>query len=373
MKLLPADKTPGDRLFAAYLLTVAIGLLMIYSTSSIIAESRYGSHFFFLKQQLLWAVISVAAIWLIVKLDLKRLAVYSAPAMIGMLLPLSLVFLMPTRNGSHRWLEIGPLVSQPSELFKIVLIFFLAFSLSNPKRNLRDLKQLVFPYLPLIGTGLLLILLEPDLGTTAVVFVTALGMFFLAGARWKHLIAGLTPLIATAAFVVMVLGYKKARILDYITAIGDPLMGSYQAKQAALTLGAGGLMGSGLGEGRQKLFFLPYPHTDFIFAAIGEELGMLGLLVIMSLLGYMLVRGLRIAAEQPDRFGFLLAAGMTMSLFINIAVNLAVVTSLLPITGLALPFISYGGSSLLMSSVAIGVLLNLSRRVEEKSWRRTRS
>lgn len=373
MKLLPADKTPGDRLFAAYMLTVAIGLLMVYSTSSIIAESRYGSHIFFLKQQLVWAVISVVAIWLIGKLDLKRLAVYSAPAMIGILLPLSLVFLMPTRNGSHRWLEIGPLVAQPSELFKIVLIFFLAFSLSNPRRNIRKLKQLAFPYLPMIGTGLLLILLEPDLGTTAVAFVTALGMFFLAGARWKHLIAGLTPLVATAAFVVMVLGYKKARIVDYITAVGDPLLGSYQAKQAALTLGAGGLMGTGLGEGRQKLFFLPYPHTDFIFAAIGEELGMLGLLVIMSLMGYMLMRGLRIAAEQPDRFGFLLAAGMTMSLFINIAVNLAVVTSLLPVTGLALPFISYGGSSLLMSSVAIGVLLNLSRRVEEKSWRRTRS
>jgi cell division protein FtsW len=143
----------------------------------------------------------------------------------------------------------------------------------------------------------------------------------------------------------------------------DPLEGSYQVTQAALTLGAGGLMGTGLGEGRQKLFFLPYPHTDFVFAAIGEEIGMIGLFAVLILLGFILWRGFKIAAAQPDRFGYLLASGMTWSLFINIGINLGVVTALLPVTGLPLPFISYGGSSLLMSSAAIGVLLNLSRRV----------
>jgi cell division protein FtsW len=150
--------------------------------------------------------------------------------------------------------------------------------------------------------------------------------------------------------------------MDFIAAMSDPLLGSYQAKQAALTLGAGGLMGTGLGEGRQKLFFLPYPHTDFIFAATGEEVGLFGLLIIMGLLFYVLRRGLKIAGAQPDRFGYLLASGMTLSLFINVAINIGVVTSLLPVTGLPLPFISYGGSSLLMSSAAIGVLLNLSQR-----------
>ena len=166
-----------------------------------------------------------------------------------------------------------------------------------------------------------------------------------------------------ATVVVFVLGYKKARILDHINAVIDPLKGSYQVKQSALTLGSGGLLGSGLGEGTQKLFFLPYPHTDFIFAATGEEVGFIGLTVLMIGLFFMLWRGFKIAAAQPDRFGYLMAAGTTWALFINMAVNIGVVTAILPVTGLPLPFVSYGGSSLLFSSLGIAVLLNLSRRM----------
>ena len=311
----------------------------------------------------MWVLISMAAMFVICKLDLQKLSVYSAPALLLVLLMLSLVFLMPARNGAQRWLMLGPFTGQPSELFKFMMIFYLAFSLSNQKRNLADLKQLLFPYVPIIGLGLLLIVLEPDLGTTIVIFLTALGMFFLAGARMKHLVVGFVPPTAAAAFIVFGLGYKKARIMDYLSSIADPLLGSYQVKQAALTLGSGGILGTGLGEGRQKLFFLPYPHTDFIFAAIGEEVGLLGLLVVLGLFFFILLRGLKIASGQPDRFGYLLAAGMTLSLFINIAINIGVVTALLPVTGLPLPFLSYGGSSLLVSSAAVAVLLNLSRRV----------
>jgi cell division protein FtsW len=278
------------------------------------------------------------------------------------LLLLSLVFMMPARNGSHRWLMLGPLTLQPSELFKCLTIIYLAFSLSNTKRNLSDLRQLMFPYVPILGLGMGLILFEPDLGSVIVLSITVMGMFFLAGVRVKHLAAGLLPPVVAASFLVFVVGYKKARILDYLASVVDPLQGSYQVKQAMLTLGSGGLFGTGLGEGRQKLFFLPYPHTDFIFAAIGEEVGMIGLLVVMGLLFYLLWRGWKIAVNQPDKFGFLLAAGMTWSLFVSIAINIGVVTALLPVTGLPLPFFSYGGSSLLMSSVAIGILLNLSRR-----------
>jgi len=335
---------------------------MIYSTSSIIAESRFGSHLYFFRQQLLWALLSVLLVVVISRLDLKRVAVYSVPALLLTLVALALVFLMPARNDAHRWLMLGPLTFQPSEVFKFVLVIYLAFSLSNRKRDIADLRQLLIPYAPLVGIGLLLILIEPDLGSTVVIFATVLGIFFLAGARMKHLMTAFLPPAAAASAVVFVLGYKKDRILDYLAAIADPLQGSYQAKQAALTLGAGGLLGTGLGEGRQKLFFLPYPHTDFIFAATGEEVGLFGLLVILGLLFYILKRGLKIAYAQPDRFGYLLASGVTLSLFINVAVNVSVVTSLLPVTGLPLPFISYGGSSLLMSSAAIGVLLNLSRR-----------
>ncbi|MEW6412545.1 MAG: putative lipid II flippase FtsW [Candidatus Zixiibacteriota bacterium] len=363
MKRFRKNGTIDEKLLFAYLILVAIGLIMVYSISSIMAESRFGSHLFFFKNQMMWAVISLVAMFVICKFDLPKLSVYSAPALILIVLLLSLVFLMPARNGSHRWLMLGPLTAQPSEMFKFVMIVYLAFSLSNQKRNLADLKQLLFPYVPILGLGMSLIVLEPDLGTTIVIFLTALGMFFLAGARMKHLLAGFVPMIGAASFMVFVLGYKKARIIDYINSVIDPLQGSYQVKQAALTLGSGGILGTGLGEGRQKLFFLPYPHTDFIFAAIGEEVGMLGLLVVLGLMFFILWRGLKIASAQPDRFGYLLAAGMTLSLFINISINIAVVTALIPVTGLPLPFMSYGGSSLLVSSAAIAVLLNLSRRV----------
>ncbi|MCK4607609.1 MAG: putative lipid II flippase FtsW [candidate division Zixibacteria bacterium] len=362
MKRSRTDKRIDERLLYVYLATLVVGLVMIYSTSSIIAENRFDSHLYFFKQQFLWALLSVLLVVVISRLDLKRVAVYSVPALLLTLVALALVFLMPARNDAHRWLMLGPLTFQPSEVFKFVVVIYLAFSLSNRKRDIADLRQLLIPYTPLVGVGLLLILAEPDLGSTIVIFATVLGIFFLAGARMKHLVTAFLPPAAAASAVVFVLGYKKDRILDYLAAVADPLQGSYQAKQAALTLGAGGFLGTGLGEGHQKLFFLPYPHTDFIFAATGEEVGLFGLLVILGLLFYILKRGLKIAYAQPDRFGYLLAAGVTLSLFINIAVNVSVVTSLLPVTGLPLPFISYGGSSLLMSSAAVGVLLNLSRR-----------
>jgi cell division protein FtsW len=351
-----------EGLLLAYLALMVIGLVMIYSTSSILAEGRFGSHLLFLRQQCLWALLSLAAVFVISKLNLNRMAIYSVPAVLVSLVLLALVFLGPARNDAHRWIALGPFSGQPSEIFRFVLVFFLAFSLSNPRRDLTDLRQLLWPYVPLTGVGLLLVLLEPDLGSTIVISITVVGIFFLAGARIKHLLSAAVPMVAMALLVVFGLGYKKARIMDFVAAVADPLQGSYQAKQAALTLGAGGWLGVGLGEGHQKLFFLPYPHTDFIFAAIGEEIGLLGLMVILTLLFYLLWRGLRISFAQPDKFGYLLAGGMTLSLFVNIAVNIGVVTSLLPVTGLPLPFISYGGSSLLMSSAAVGVLLNLSRR-----------
>jgi len=352
-----------ERLLLAYLALLVIGLVMIYSTSSILAEGRFGSHLLFLRQQCLWALLSLAAIFLIGKLNLQRLAVYSVPALGMSLVLLVLVFFCPARNEAHRWMLVGPFTGQPSEIFRFVLVFFLAFIFSNPRRDPTDLRQLVWPCLPPVGVGLLLILLEPDLGITIVISVTVIGILYLTGARLRHLFGTALPLAAMAALVVFGLGYKKDRIMDYIAAIADPLHGSYQSKQAALTLGAGGWFGVGLGDGHQKLFFLPYPHTDFIFAATGEEIGLVGLMVILGLLFYLLRRGLKIAYAQPDKLGYLLAGGMTMSLFVNVAVNVGVVTSLLPVTGLPLPFISYGGSSLLMSSAAVGVLLNLSRRM----------
>ncbi len=364
------DKAHIDEtLLIAYLITMLAGIIMVYSSSSIIAESRFGSQWYFLRQQVIWGILSLVAMVVIIRLNIQRLAVWALPIMGVLFALLALVFLMPARNGSHRWLMLGPFTMQPSEMFKFFMIMYLAHSLSNPRRNIGDIKQLIFPYGPVIGFGLLLILLQPDLGMTIVISMTAIGMLFLAGVRWKHLFYSVIPPILIGSLAVFVVGYKRQRIMDHLAAMVDPLQGSYQVKQAALTLGAGGLWGTGLGEGQQKLFFLPYPHTDFIFAATGEELGLAGLLVILALLFVMMWRGCRIAALQPDRFGFLLAGGMTIGLFVNIAINIGVVTAILPVTGRPLPFLSYGGSSLLMSSCAIAVLLNLSRRIQRDKAR----
>lgn len=349
-------------LFYATLALALFGVIMVYSTSSHMAQTRFGSHLFFFKRQLIWLALSSVVIVVLMRIDLKRLADYTPLALLGVVAALALVFIMPARNGAQRWLFMGPLTIQPSEFAKIILVYYLAYSLSVSERDLRDYRHLLLPYLPIVGTLVALVMFEPDLGTAVVLGMTGLAILYLAGARVFHLAIGIVPLVSAAAVVVLVFGYKIARIKNFLATLDDPLNGGYQVKQAILTLGAGGLAGAGLGDGRQKLFFLPYPHTDFIFAAAGEEVGFLGVVVALLLYFVILYRGLRIAVSQPDRFGYLLASGITVCLFVNVALNIAVVTSLLPTTGLPLPLMSYGGSSLLVTLIGIGMLLNLSRR-----------
>lgn len=341
---------------------VIFGMVMVYSSSSVMAESRFGSNLFFLKRQLLWLVVGLLAGYMMYKIDLKKLSAYSVPLLFLTLILLAMVFLMPARNGSHRWLFIGPFSVQPSELFKLVVIMYLAFSLSQKKRDITQWKQFLYPYGPFIALGLTLIILEPGLGSAITISLTVLIIFFLAGVRLFHLAAFILPMSSLAAFMVFVLGYKSARVYDYLASIKSPLLGSYQVKQAVLTLGAGGLFGSGIGNGRQKLFFLPYPHTDFIFASIGEEVGFVGLMIVLALFYLIIWRGIKIARYQPDRFGYLLAMGVTVSIFVSVLVNICVVTALLPTTGIPLPLLSYGGTSLIVSICSVAILLNLSKR-----------
>jgi cell division protein FtsW len=341
---------------------LAIGMIMIYSASSVMAESRFGSHLYFLKRQMIWLILAGLVGWLIYRVNLKKLGSLSVALLFASLGLLALVFLFEARNGSHRWIFLGPLTIQPSELFKLAVIWFLAFSLSRKDRDITDYKQLLVPYVPLIGTGILLIILEPGLGSAIIITLTVVAMFFLAGMRLFHLGATVIPFVGLLSFVVFYLGYKKTRVLDYLAAVDDPLAGSYHVKQAVLALGAGGWIGAGVGNGNQKLFFLPYPHTDFIFAAIGEELGFIGLMVVLALYYYVIRRGLKIARGQPDRFGYLLGMGLTCSIAVSVIINIGVVTSLLPTTGIPLPMLSYGGSALVVSVATIAMLLNLSRR-----------
>ncbi len=349
-------------LFYATVALAIIGAIMVYSTSSLLAEQRFGSHLFFIKRQMIWLFISAGVMWAVMKLDLKRMGQYTPLAIVVVIIALALVFLMPARNGSHRWLFLGPFALQPSEIAKIVLLYYLAHTLSRANCDIRDYRKSLLPHAPLIGVMALLIMLEPDLGTVIILGLTIMSLLYMAGARLLHLATAVSPLVIGGGVLVFGLGYKITRIKTYLTSLSDPLQGSYQVKQAILTLGAGGFWGSGLGDGRQKHFFLPYPHTDFIFAAAGEELGFVGLLAVLGLFMTVLYRGLKIASYQPDRFGYLLASGITLLLFFNIAINIGVVTSLIPTTGLPLPLMSYGGSSLMVTLLGIAILLNLSRR-----------
>jgi cell division protein FtsW len=342
---------------------ILIGTVMVYSSSSAIANGseKFSGHAFFLKRQLIWLVLAFGAMYAAARVDLAWLRQWSVPALMFGFLLLVIVFLTPAIRDTHRWLSLGFITLQPSELFKYVLVFYLAHSLSQKGRTLDDIRLYRWPYGPLVGLGVVLIVLEPDLGSVLVLGATVVLILFIAGARLTHLIFALAGSLSSVYLLVFVVGYKRGRVDDFLASLGNPMLAPHQVKQSILSLACGGVFGVGLGDGIFKQFFLPEPHTDFIFASMGEELGLVGLTVVLGLLVGLIWRGMRIAAAQEDRFRFLLAAGLTICLAINIIINISVVLGLIPTTGLTLPFLSYGGSSLVMSSAAVGVLLNLSR------------
>jgi len=352
--------------FALFLIATAlilIGTVMVYSSSSAIADAsdRFSSHAFFLKRQLIWLALAFAAMYVAARIDLARLRTYIGPALMVSLVLLAVVFLTPKIRGTHRWLSLGIITLQPSELFKFVLVCYLAHSLAQKGRTLDDMSLYRWPYGPIIGVGILLIVLEPDLGSVLVLGTSVILILFIAGARLTHLVFALAGSLLSVYLLVFVVGYKRGRVDDYLASLGDPMLAPHQVKQSILSLACGGMFGVGLGDGIFKQFFLPEPHTDFIFASVGEEVGLVGLTITLGLLFGLIWRGIRIATRQDERFRFLLATGLTICLAVNIIINIAVVLGLIPTTGLTLPFLSYGGSSLVMSSAAVGILLNLSR------------
>jgi len=336
---------------------------MVYSSSSVIAEAnkKLANHAFFLKRQLIWLMLAYLLMLATTRINLDRLRPFTVWGLGISFVLLVAVFVGSETRDTHRWLHIWIFNLQPSEIFKYALVFYLAHSLSQKGRNLDDAKQYLWPYGPIIGLGALLIVMEPDLGPVLVLGGTVIFLFFLAGARVYHLLIALGGSAISVYVIVFIIGYKRARVDSYLASLSDPMEAAYQVKQAILSLANGGLLGVGLGNGIFKQFFIPEPHTDFIFASIGEELGFIGLLVTLSLLLGVIWRGMKISVAQPDRFRFLLASGVTICLAINIVINVAVVLGLIPTTGLTLPFLSYGGSSLVVSAIAVGVLLNLSR------------
>lgn len=343
---------------------IMIGGIMVYSSSSALAagSDKFATHAHFLQRQIVWVLVAYAVMFFVAGVNLDRYRRWIVPALMASLFLLVVVMFTPTVRDTHRWISLYFFKLQPSELFKYALIFYLAHSLSQKGRTLEDPRVYLWPYGALLGIGALLIVTEPDLGSALVLVGAIIVMLFLAGARANHLAIAVGGSAFAVSLLVFVLGYKRSRVDSYVASLSDPMSAAYQVKQSILSLACGGWRGVGLGNGIFKQFFLPEPHTDFILASIGEELGFIGLVIVIGLLFTIVWRGIRIAVAQEDRFRYLLAVGMTSCLAVNMTLNISVVLGLIPTTGVTLPFLSYGGSSLAVSSGAVGVLLNLSRR-----------
>lgn len=359
------DRSRPDYLFLLLvLILMAIGTVMVYSASAILAWDRMGSTIALAKMQAIWAILSLFAIFILTKIDYHKLSKFSHLLLLVALFFLVAVLFFPPIKGVNRWIKLGPISFQPSELFKLAFILFTAHSLSKRKETIRELKFVLVPYFVIFGMAAILLIKEPHLGAILLLSTIVFGMLFAAGARIKHLLVIIAPVVLSLFILVFVFSYKLPRVIDYLKSMEDPLKGSYQMRQSVLALSSGEILGAGLGEGKAKLFFLPEPHTDFIFATTGEELGFLGTSAILILFFIFAVRGFSIARKASDDFGYLLAFGITFSIFMGALINAGVVVGVLPTTGLPMPFLSYGGSSLFFSALGIGILLNISRQTK---------
>ncbi|TMJ10583.1 MAG: putative lipid II flippase FtsW [Bacillati bacterium ANGP1] len=363
MDIVP-KRAPDSWLFCAVVALVATGVVMVYSASAIVAQDRYGDGAFFFKRQVAWAGLGMMALLIMQRTQYARLRRLTPWLLIMAILSLTLV-LMPgigrVAGGARRWIVLaGPFAFQPAEGAKLALALYLAHVLTKRGPGLGDPRAVSSP---LLVTTLIsgLILLQPDMGTSLLVALLAAAVFFIGGVRLVHLL-GLSmasiPLLTVAA-----LGeeYRRQRLLAFLDPWRDPQGAGFHIIQSLLALGSGGVLGLGLGESRQKFFYLPERHTDFIFAILGEELGLIGTVAVLVLFGILAVRGLRIAREAPDRYGSLVAGGITLMIVLQAIINIGVTTGVLPITGVPLPFVSFGGSSLLFAMMGMGIVLNISQ------------
>jgi cell division protein FtsW len=338
------------------------GVVMVYSASSVMAAKRFHDGFFFLKRQGLFALIGLGIMLVVMRIDYHTWKRISVPALLLCLVLLVLVLIPGIGGkigGSSRWIRLPGFNLQPSEMAKLALIMYMAYSLDKKQDKVKSLTAGFIPYMIVLMFLIGFLVLQPDLGGALTLACVAMVMLFVAGTR---LVFILSMILLALPFLMFKLsrGYHKGRIDAFLNPWSDPEGKGFQIIQSWLALGTGGLFGQGLGEGKQKLFYLPEAHTDFILSVVGEELGFLGVTVIIGMFFLLVQRAMRIAVAAPDTFGRFLALGIATLFGIEATVNMGVVTGLLPTKGLALPFISYGGSSLLISLFAVGILLNIS-------------
>jgi cell division protein FtsW len=360
-----ARKLKSDKLlFTATLLLVCTSVVMVYSASAVIATERFQAPYLFLFKQAAWVLIGLSLVPIVMRIDYRcyrqPMVVWSAIGVTAA--ALVIVLFVPPVNGASRWLSVGPLGIQPSELAKIAVIIFTAALLERRMDRIDDVGYSLLPIGLVTGVIVGLIVIEPDLGTAVSVMVIASAMIFTAGISYRYVVG--LALVSLPAFYVVVMAseYRRQRVFAFLDPWGDPLGYGYQMIQSMIAVGTGGIFGRGLMGGVQKLFYLPEPHNDFIYAVIAEELGLIGATTVLACFCVITWRGLRTAARAPDRFGAFLAIGLTVMIAFQALFNISVVLGLAPTKGIPLPFVSAGGSSLLISLLGMAVLLNVSQQ-----------
>lgn len=352
-------------LFAIAAALALFGVVMVYSASAMLAlkETEGVSQYTYFYKQLLFTAVGLAAMFAISRIDYRnyqRTLIIYGSLLLTVILLIS-VFGFPTVNGARRWIRFGGFSLQPSEIAKIVLPLFLAYFLTRNEDRIGNIKETVLPCLAVMAIFGGLIIFEPDLGTTIVLCAIFSAVYFTAGAKLLHIAAVLLGLLAVGVSALMFAPWRVERLMAFLDPFAHADDAGYQVVQSLYAIGSGGVLGEGFAKGQQKLFYLPYPHSDFIFAVVGEEFGLIGTLTVVLAFTLLLWRGTRAALLAPDRFGKLLGIGIITGIIVQALFNISVVISILPAKGIPLPFISYGGSSIVITLCAIGVLLNLSQ------------
>lgn len=359
----PTERRLDIILLLVTLILVTIGTVMIYSSSSIIAMKRFNDGQYFLKKQIFFVLLGLGIMILMTKISYEQLKKLAYPGILLSVVLLSLL-LIPNvgirAGGATRWLKMGFFSFQVTELVKVSMVLFLAYFLTRKNNYITDFKRGML--VPLLVTLLIvgLILLEPDFGTAVIITVIMMLMLYLSGCRILHLAGIIALFVPVGIYLLLHKSYRLARLTSFLDPWKDPQHSGFQIIQSLLSFGSGGTFGVGIGDGMQKLFYLPEPHTDFILSIIAEESGFIGVLIVIFLFAILIVRGFLISFKAPDLFSTLLAAGLTMVIALEAFINIAGVMGLIPLKGLALPFVSYGGTSLIMSLTAAGILLNIS-------------
>lgn len=354
-------------LFAVIITLVTVGVVMVYSASSYFAAFKENNAEFFLWKQLRWAGLGLVGMMITLNIDYHKYKKYTGILIIFTFIALCLVFLFEPVKGAQRWIRLGPLSFQPSEIAKYAVVLFVAKNISDNPQNIKKFWKGVIPNLFFAGFIAGMILLEKNLSIATVTMVVSLIMLFVAGTKITHMGGLIGAVGALGATFILVEPYRMRRLLSFTNPWNDSQGDGYQLVQSLLALGSGGLTGVGIGQSRQKCFYIPEPHNDFIFSVIGEELGFIGCAFVIVLFLLFLWRGVIAASKSKDMYGSLLATGITSVVVIQSIINIAVVTGSMPVTGVPLPFISYGGSSLVINMVFMGILLNITRQNNKKT------